>query len=280
MTEKRLDYDRSLVPQETGWWCGPASTQTVLQSRGIKIPESQIAAAIEEIENPGRGDDRDGTDYVGLIERYLDQKVPEANYTSVYLPNDPPAIQQKDALWKNLKRSIDSGWGVIANIVAPPNNPPAAVKGSTPPPYPRYLTTFHYVAIMGYDDDPLKRAVWIADSANFGGITGWWAPFDGKGSICSLIPPKGYCYADLSPKPSTPPVIEPQKPPPPNGITENQWLQVWRSHLEWRAFFHSDTKAIGQLADYAGKGDVDSRAALVRLEQINPAALQAFITKG
>ena len=46
MAEKRLDYDRSLVPQETGWWCGPASTQTVLQARGIRLPESQIAAAI------------------------------------------------------------------------------------------------------------------------------------------------------------------------------------------------------------------------------------------
>lgn len=281
MAEKRLDYDRSLVPQETGWWCGPASTQTVLQARGIKLPESQIANAIEQIENPGRGDDRDGTDYIGLIEQFLDQKVPEAKYTSVYMPNDPPTLQQKDAFWKNLKRSIDAGWGVVANIVAPPNNPPAATKGSIPPPYPRYLTTFHYISIMGYDDDPLNRAVWIADSANFGGITGWWCPFDGKGSICSLIPPKGYCYADVEPKPSIPPVIVPPTPIPATAaIAQHQWVNVWRSHLEWRAFFHSDTAAIRQLADDAGKGDAESRAALVRLEQVNPAALQAFIAKG
>lgn len=205
MAEKRLDYDRSMVPQETGWWCGPASTQTVLQARGIRIPERDIAAAIEQIENPGRGDDRDGTDYVGLIEKYLDQRVPEARYTSVYMPQDPPTAQQREKLWTDLKRSIDAGWGVVANIVAPPTNLPRGTKGSTPPPYMKWVTTYHYVAIMGYDDTPGARAVWIADSANFGGITGFWCPFEGPGSISSLIPPKGYCYADVAPKPTPPP---------------------------------------------------------------------------
>lgn len=211
MAEKRLDYDRSLVPQETGWWCGPASAQTVLQSKGIRIPERQIAAAIEQLENPGRGDDRDGTDYVGLIERYLDGQVPQARYTSVYMPNDPPSRSQIDKLFADVKRSIDNGWGVVANIVAPPTNPPAATKGSTPPPYPRWATTWHYVAIMGYDDEPGKRAVWVADSAAFGGITGWWCPLEGRGSISSLIPPKGYCYADLTSvaAPTPPPVVAP-----------------------------------------------------------------------
>lgn len=276
-----LNYDRSLVLQETGWWCGPAATQTVLQARGIKIPESQIAAAIEEIENPGRGDDRDGTDYVGLIEQFLDGKVPEARYTSVYMRDDPPTIQQKDALWQNIKRSIDAGWGVVINIVAPPTNPPAATKGSVRPPYPSYLTTFHYAAIMGYDDDPMNRAGWIADSAGFGGITGWWCPFDGRGSICSLIPPKGYCYADVIPKPSPSPVIPPSVPGPSleQSIAPDKWQKVWRTHLEWRAFTYGDTAAIGELIAAAAAGDNLSRAALVRLEQVNPSALQAFLAK-
>lgn len=214
MAEKRLDYDRSIVPQETGWWCGPASTQTVLQARGIRINESQIAAAIEEIENPGRGDDRDGTDYVGLIEIYLDRQVPQARYTTVNMPNDPPTRAQIDRLFNDVKRSIDAGWGVVANIVSPPSNKPSATKGSVPPPYPRGIYTFHYVAIMGYDDTPGARAVWIADSANFGGITGWWCPLEGPGSISTLIPPKGYCYADVAPAPpapapTPPPVVQP-----------------------------------------------------------------------
>ena len=211
MTEKRLDYDRTLVPQETGWWCGPASVQTALQAKGIRVSESEIAAAIEEIENPGRGDDRDGTDYIGLIEQYLDRKVPQAKYTSVYMPNDPPTKIQKDRLWADIVRSIDAGWGVIANIVAPPWNLPAATKGSVPPPYIKWVTTYHYILVAGYDDNPQNRAVWIADSANFGGITGWWCPFDGKGSISSLIPPKGYCYANIEP---AAPVVKPVEPAP------------------------------------------------------------------
>lgn len=283
MAEKRLDYDRSVVPQETGWWCGPAATQVVLNARGIKIPESQIAGEIEQIENPGRGDDRDGTDYVGLIEKFLDRKVPEARYTSVYMPNDPATTQQKEQLWNNVKRSIDAGWGVVINIVAPPTNLPAATKGSQPPPYPRYLTTFHYAAIMGYDDDPRNRAHWIADSASFGGITGWWAPFDGRGSVCSLIPPKGYCYADaVAPARPSPPIVIPPSPVQSDAkISQDQWVQVWRSHLEWRAFFHGDLGSIREIATAASAGDPLSLAALSRLEQVNPTAIQAFLaTKG
>ena len=268
MTEVKLDYDRSIVPQETGWWCGPAATQTVLQAKGIRIPERDIAAAIEEIENPGRGDDKDGTDYIGLIEIYLDRKVPEAKFTSTYMPNDPPTTAQKDRLWRSLTRSIDAGWGVVANIVAPPNNPPAATKGSVRPPYPSWLTTFHYVALMGYDDNPSNRAVWVADSAAFGGITGWWCPFDGRGSICSLIPPKGYCYADVA-APQPQPKPEPAKPA----------VDFTRTDIEWRATQYGDPDAVAAIVA-AAKTDTRGRQALALLERVNPAALTAYVQKG
>jgi hypothetical protein len=211
MAEKQLNYQRSIVPQQTGWWCGPAATQIVLNGRGIILDEAWIAGQIEQLENPGRGDDRDGTDYVGLIEQFLDRQVPEANYTSVFMPNDPPTRDQKEKLWRDLKRSIDAGWGVVANIVAPPNNLPASTKGSVRPPYGRWGTTYHYVALMGLDDTPGARAVWVADSAAFGGITGFWCPFEGPGSITSLIPPKGYCFADVEP-PAAPVLPPSQKP--------------------------------------------------------------------
>lgn len=196
MTEHVLPYDRAIVPQLTGWWCGPASLEVVLNGLGIKAPEATLAAEVEAIENPGRGDDRDGTDYIGLLEQVLDRRVGHLQYTSVYTPNDPMSPAQKERFWQHLVQSIcGNRSGVVANIVAPPTNPPRGAKGSTPPPYPKWGTTFHYVSIMGIDDDPANRAVWIADSAAFGGITGFWCPFDGPGSICSLIPPKGYCYA-------------------------------------------------------------------------------------
>ena len=201
MTEKVLPYDRAVVPQEYGWSCGPAATQVVLNSRGIVVSETSLLTQIEGIENPGRGDDRDGTDYVGLIERVLDNIVPDASYTSVYLERDPATAAQKEALWANLKRSIDGGFGVVMNWVAPPSNKPRGVKGSVSPRYSGG-TTYHYVAAMGYDDNPAARAVWIADSGFQ--PQGYWISFD---QCATLIPPKGYAFADVAPAtggPSTP----------------------------------------------------------------------------
>lgn len=204
MAEKRLDYDRGIVPQETGWWCGPAATQIVLNARGIRLKESWIAAQIEQLENPGRGDDRDGTDYVGLIERFLDglPQARDAKYTSVYMPNDPPTRAQKEKLWSDLVSTINAGWGMIANFVAPPRNYPRGVKGSVGPAYGGG-TVYHYVAAMGYDDNPSARAVWIADSG-FRPF-GYWMSFD---QFATLIPPKGYAYSQAAP-------LTPTKPPAP-----------------------------------------------------------------
>lgn len=206
VTEKVLPYDRGIVGQETGWWCGPAATQIVLNSRGIKLQEAWIAGQIEQIENPGRGDDRDGTDYVGLIEQFLDRQVPEALYTSVYMPNDPPTKAQKDKLWADLKKSIDAGYGVVANFVAPPRNYPRGVKGSVSPRYSGG-TVYHYVAAMGYDDNPANRAVWIADSGFQ--PQGYWISFD---QFSTLVPPKGYCYANVVAAPVV--VAQPPAPKP------------------------------------------------------------------
>ena len=275
MTEKRLEYNRAVVPQERGWWCGPAALQVVADGLGVRIPEATLAAEIEAIENPGRGDDKDGTDYIQLIEQVADRRFPDQKFTSVNMPNDPPSRAQKDRLWADLVRSImDNNCGVIANIVAPPNNRPRAVKGSVPPPYPP-VTTWHYVALMGLDTD--AKAVWVADSAAFGGITGWWCPFDGPGSICSLIPPKGYCYS------AAVPVAPPTPPAPPVDalavIRQTEWDAVWRSHLEWLAIT-GDERAVAQLVATARTGDVRATRALALLEQANPAALQQFLTKG
>jgi predicted chitinase len=185
MTEKVLPYDRSIVPQETGYWCGPAATQVVLNSRGLIVAESTLAREIGTTVN--------GTDYVGLIERILDLRVPDARYTSVYVERDPMTGSQKETLWRNLTRSIDAGFGVVMNWVAPPSNKPRGVNGSVSPSYSGG-TTYHYVAAMGYKDDVpgLGRAVWIADS----GFRpyGYWISFD---QCATLIPPKGYAYADV-----------------------------------------------------------------------------------
>ncbi|NKT91728.1 peptidase C39 [Rhodococcus hoagii] len=197
MTTKQLPYDRSIVRQETGYWCGPASAQVVLNSRGIHVDESVLASEM--------GTTWNGTDFIGQIERVLDQRVPDARYTSVQMPNDPPTEEQCARLWRDIVRSIDAGWGVIVNIVAPPSNYPRAVAPSTISPAYSGGTVYHYMSVMGYDDE--RRSVWIADS----GFTpfGYWLGFD---QLATLIPPKGYCYVDVEPA-----ITEPA--PAPAGMT-------------------------------------------------------------
>jgi predicted chitinase len=199
VTEKILPYDRNVVPQETGYWCGPASTQVVLNSRGIIRSEADLAHAL--------GTTTGGTNYVGLIERELDRSVPDANYTSVYIENDPPSQEQKDRLWRDVVQSINAGYGVVMNWVAPPSNYPRGIKGSQSPAYGGG-TVYHYVACMGYDPAG-ERALWIADSG-FRPF-GYCICFD---QAASLIPPKGYVYANTGAPAPPPPPPRPAGPDP------------------------------------------------------------------
>lgn len=182
MAEKVLSYDRAVVPQEYGWSCGPAATQVVLNSLGIYTTEN---ALIQQI-----GTHTGGTDDISWIEtRALDSRVPRAGYARDYIPNDPPTKEQKDKLWKRVKASIDAGFGVVMNWVAPPNNYPRGVRGSVSPTY-NGGTIYHYVAAMGYYEGPEGNAYWIADSG-FRPF-GYWVSAD---QAATLISPKGYAYA-------------------------------------------------------------------------------------
>ncbi|MGW1740444.1 C39 family peptidase [Nocardia sp. NPDC001965] len=181
MTEIVLPYDRGIVAQETFYFCGPASTQNVLNSCGIRVSENDLAAQM--------GTSVNGTDYVGLITPVLNRYLPEAQYRHTYMPNDPPTDSQVETLWTDIRRSIDAGYGVIANIVAPPGNFPRGVKGSVSPAYSG-STVYHYIALMGYD--LAARAVWVADSGFW--PYGYWIALEQLGT---LIPPKGYTAATV-----------------------------------------------------------------------------------
>jgi len=181
--EKVLDYDHNIVGQETGYWCGPASAQVCLSIRGIFVDEATLASEM--------GTDQGGTDYVALIERSLDPRLPEAHYTSVDAPHDPPTADEKERLWDGILRSINAGYGIVMNWVAPAGNYPIGIKGSQSPNYGGG-TIYHYVSCAGYDDNPAQRAVWIADSGFQ--PPGYWISFD---QCATLIPPKALCYANL-----------------------------------------------------------------------------------
>lgn len=200
MTQRVLPYDRGIVGQERGWDCGPASAQNVLSSR-MHVSEADLIRSI--------GTTTNGTDYVGLIEKDLDRRVPDARYTSVYITNGPSGFDV-ETFWRNTKSSIDAGWGVVCNWVSPPSNPPRAIMGSKSPSGYGSRTIYHYVAAMGYDDDydgKGGRAVWIADSG-FSPF-GYWITVE---QCAKLIVPKGYAYASVAPA-ATPPPVAPSQPP-------------------------------------------------------------------
>ncbi|WP_280442222.1 C39 family peptidase [Nocardia brasiliensis] len=169
MPEKILDHTYSA--QETGYWCGPGSTQIALSARGIDIPEATLAAEL--------GTDTDGTDWIGQITAVLTSRTGQP-YVTVEIPDDPPTSEQVERLWADVRASIGGGNAIVANIVA--------VPGNRPPGYPAQ-TIYHYVTIVGHDG---VGAVLVADPARFGGIEHYWLSVP---MMASLIAPKGYAAA-------------------------------------------------------------------------------------
>lgn len=176
-----LDYPRDQVVQDTGYFCGPASSQTVIRAAtGKLILEKDLAVELKTTVN--------GTDCIGQFPAVLNAHIPGAGYTYRDMPNDPPTAQQREQLWEDICHSIRAGYGVIANIVAPPGNYPRAVAPSTIPFAYSGGTVYHYIAVMGIR--PRDRTVWIADSGFY--PYGGWITLD---QLASLIPPKGYAFS-------------------------------------------------------------------------------------
>lgn len=197
MTEIVLPYNRDLVAQETGFWCGPASAQMVLSNRGIHVDEIQLAREC--------GTHEGGTDHLGLIAPVINSYIHDADYVVVQLPNDPPTDQEVEEFWNNLRLSVDNGFGLVINFVAPLNNKPFPIKGSGPcPNFYNFGTTYHYVSAHGYSDEGGQRAVWIADSG--GAPFGYWLTL---AQTVLIAAGKGYIYA----RPHHP--AAPPPPPPP-----------------------------------------------------------------
>lgn len=185
MVEKMLQYDRNIVRQETGWWCGPASCQMVLNARGINVSEREMMLDLEALEHSPGWDDNDGTDHIDQVTTVLSRRL-NTRYVTRLIPNDPPSIAQVDLLWDDLQRSIDGGFGVVANIQVPPSNYPRGTRGSVSPAYGGG-TVYHYLTLGGYADEGQGRHVWVIDSG-FRPF-GYWCALE---QMASMIAGKGY----------------------------------------------------------------------------------------
>lgn len=191
--EKRLNYDRSIVKQDTYYWCGPATTQLVIAAKtGRVISESVLA---EEL-----GTTTQGTNGIKQIVRVLNQRI-GGGWVEVEMPDDPPNEGQVEKFWQHIVDSIDAGVGVPINIWAPVNNYPKASYTSTISPAYGGGFVKHYIAGMGYAVDGAGvRHVWIADSG-FRPF-GYWITLE---QLATLVPPRSYCYASEWAKRATKP---------------------------------------------------------------------------
>lgn len=191
--EKMLDYRRDQIWQDTGYNCGPASAQTIIRAAtGVLLPEATLAREM--------GTTTRGTDWIGQIKPVLDKHAPAGKWALAEMPNDPPTTAQRDQLWQRVTASIDAGFGVLANIVAPPSNYPRASYKSRQNLAYSGGTVYHYLCVMGYAvDDAGQRHVWLADS----GFKpyGSWVTFE---QLSTMIPPKGYLYSTVVKKKEAP----------------------------------------------------------------------------
>lgn len=162
--------------QSTGYWCGPSATRMVISGRESSPPSQATLAA-------QLGTDEDGTDHIGLMVDLLNARW-KLSGAAAYVRrdiSDPPTAQQRAQLKKDLVARISAGYGIVANVVS----------GWRPPTYPPG-TWYHYVAVVGYDDNGDKAL--IADPASGGGAftavpqTYWISTYD----LGTWVSTKGY----------------------------------------------------------------------------------------
>lgn len=271
--EKVLNWDKGITSQQYYWSCGPATTQILLSIRGIAVSEDELVRVVGATVN--------GTDAISQIElKALDRFCPEAQYTTVWLPNDPPTKEQVETFWKHLKVSIDNGYGVAQNWVAPPSNTPRPVHGSTDIPgfYKRGSTIYHYIAATGYAEDGSQRFVRIGDPG--GQPNEYWVTLEQN---VSLLTPKGYVWAAaFKEQPVAPPPVQ---APPVQAPIQVQTPTVTPISLpapvhlgmevEWNAFL-GETDAILAVLRAALSTDVVTKNRAIRVLKVVPKdALQA-----
>jgi hypothetical protein len=180
LMEKVLDYNEAQAPQETGYWCGPASTQMVLSCRGVWESEESLAYQL--------GTHTGGTDSIHQFPPVLNRYLPDGKY-------DYRDGASTDQFFAALIDSVDAGFGIVANIVAPPSDYPIGVKGSPTLNYAGMGTVYHYVALVGYDDE--YPAIYWADS----GFSPFWSWISLEQTV-RLVANKGYTFSRATPMPS------------------------------------------------------------------------------
>jgi hypothetical protein len=130
--------------QQTGYWCGPGSTRIALSSRLASPPsQSALASYLPTTTN--------GTDTIQYVANALNHYEGKTFWGHRAI-TDPPPQSQIDALQNEIVGTISNGYAMVGNVIS----------GWRPPGYPGG-TIYHYIAIVGYDQNGARAR--IADPA-------------------------------------------------------------------------------------------------------------------
>ena len=144
-----LKFNRSIIPQDTYYWCGPATMQVLLSCRGRIVSEPEMATALGTTVN--------GTDYIGYLTRELNKRLGDVYVTVDFAQETPEIIEQ---FRKDLVHSISCGYGIGANIMVPPSNYPRPTRGERAAYGGGWV--YHYFSVVGINRQTDEAAV--ADS--------------------------------------------------------------------------------------------------------------------
>lgn len=194
MADLVLPHNASIIPQETYYWCGPASVQVALDVRGIGVTEADMARAL--------GTTTNGTNHIGLIAGVLNARVP-ADYVIRQIPGDNATREQVELLWSDVLASIRAGYAVVYNLMVPPSNYPKGTRGENVQYGGGWV--YHYATVVGCNPD--TREVRIADSG-FRPYEYWMS----VEQLASCIAGKGYTATPREPALQTGPPVDTRSP--------------------------------------------------------------------
>ncbi|PMR57883.1 phytochelatin synthase [Verrucosispora sp. ts21] len=143
--ERQLDVRYEAQPNF--YYCGPAAARNALSVQGKNIDVHTMAKEMGTTEN--------GTDSINDITPVLNKETGKDVYKSVELPGAKADDKQTDKLREDIKRTVDSGHAVVANIAGTTTDTDGVVHS---------FEGGHYISVTGYQDD--GDTVTIADSAN------------------------------------------------------------------------------------------------------------------
>ncbi|WP_206492336.1 C39 family peptidase [Rhodococcus sp. KRD162] len=217
-----LPHNVSIIPQETSYWCGPASCQVAFDVRGINSTEADLARQL--------GTTRNGTSHIGLITDLLNRNVP-ADYITRQIPGNDATKEQTELLWRDVQASILGGYAVVCNVMVPPSNYPRGTRGEKPA-YGGGMV-YHYFTVVGCNPD--TRECFVADSG-FRPYS-YWMSVD---QLASCIAGKGYTAT---------PNEKPIQPAPPLDTRSPADIELSK-RFQSRSKYRTNDDAIDTLAGF------------------------------